>query len=215
MPAQPLASKEALGSAVADPAVANILRRSAEIDASQLALADRVATPATDLVAVYLPGLDIAQHALLAAGDGALGASAAGARVEALKAYYEFLDRILGAQLAGGSGQLVVIVTEPGRVASASGGLLAMSGPHVRKGASVDATSVDVMPTVLYALGLPISRQLAGKPLTMLLDDSFVAKYPVRTVSTYGSPAAELAGRKGQPLDQEMIDRLRSLGYVR
>ena len=52
--------------AASDPAIAAILRRSAEIDAIQLTLCERVARPATDLVAVYLPGLDIAQHALLA-----------------------------------------------------------------------------------------------------------------------------------------------------
>ncbi len=198
-----------------DPAVSTILQRSAGIDAGQLALADRVATPSTDLIAVYLPGLDIAQHALLATGEGALGASAAAARVEALKTYYVFLDRLLQGQLSAG-GQLVVIVTEPGRVASATEGLLALSGPQVQKGASVaDAASVDVMPTVLYALGVPISNRLAGRPLTGLFDETFVAKYPVRRVTTYGAPSAVPPDRKGQPLDQEMIDRLRSLGYVR
>ncbi len=40
------------------------------------------------------------------------------------------------------------------------------------------------------------------------------ARYPVRHVETYGVPSA-LRCRAGQPLDQEMIDRLRSLGYVR
>jgi hypothetical protein len=204
-----------LVSATADPAVSGILQRSAEIDAIQLALADRVATPSTDLVAVYLPGLDIAQHALLAT-DGALGASAAAARVDELRNYYVFLDRLLATQLAGGQGQLVVLVTEPGRVASSSEGLLAMAGAHVRKGASLsDARSVDVMPTVLHALGVPISTQLAGRPLMTLFEESFVTRFPVRQISTYGLPAAGTAERKGQPLDQEMIDRLRSLGYVR
>jgi hypothetical protein len=199
-----------------DPDVTAILQRSAEIDAIQLALADRATSPATDLIAVYLPGLDIAQHALFATTQGALGASAAGARVEALKEYYAFLDRLLADDLATGEGQLVVLVTEPGRVASSGEGVLAMAGAHARKGASVDdARSMDVMPTILHALGVPVSSELAGRPLTTLFEDEFVAKFPVRRVSTYGVPSAASAERRGQPLDQEMIDRLRSLGYLR
>jgi hypothetical protein len=36
-----------------------------------------------------------------------------------------------------------------------------------------------------------------------------------RHVDSYGRPFIELAPRVGKPLDQEMIDRLRSLGYVK
>jgi hypothetical protein len=206
----------ALQSGAADPAIAGILQRSAEIDAIQLTLCERVATPITDLVAVYLPGLDIAQHALLATTEGALGASAAAARVDALKDYYVFLDRTLAPLLVPGQGQLVVIVTEPGRVASSGDGLLAMVGSAVRKGVTAsDGRSIDVLPTVLHALGVPLSVELAGRPLTSLFEDGFMARYPVRQVATYGPPSTGTAERKGQPLDQEMIDRLRSLGYVR
>lgn len=199
-----------------DPSVSSVLQRSAEIDAMQLALADRVTTASTDLVAVYLPGLDIAQHALLAATDGALAASATAARVDALKHYYVFLDRLLAPRLSGDAGLLVFLVTEPGRVASSSEGLLAVDGAHVRRGAALgEARTVDVMPTVLHALGVPVSGELAGQPLTRLFEEGFVARFPVRRVSTYGAPSTGTAERTGQPLDQEMIDRLRSLGYVR
>ena len=70
------------------------------------------------------------------------------------------------------------------------------------------------MPTVLHALGVPISGQLAGRPLVTLFEEDFVAKFPVRQVASYGRPSGN-AQRRGQPLDQEVIDRLRSLGYVR
>jgi arylsulfatase A-like enzyme len=77
------------------------------------------------------------------------------------------------------------------------------------------ARPTDVMPTVLHALGIPISRELAGRPAVEMFSAAFAQRSPVREVSTYGSPAAGRAPRTGQPLDQEMIDRLRSLGYVR
>ena len=58
------------------------------------ALADaRVCGADTDLRAIYLSGLDIAQHNLVGrAGGAGLPASALAARVEALERYYEFLD---------------------------------------------------------------------------------------------------------------------------
>ena len=83
------------------------------------------------------------------------------------------------------------------------------------EGSRVSAKSTDVAATVLYALGLPISRALDGQPLVSLFAESFTGRYPVRYVPGYGPPSNGVATRNGQPLDQEMIDRLRSLGYVR
>jgi arylsulfatase A-like enzyme len=74
----------------------------------------------------------------------------------------------------------------------------------------LQASVFDVMPTVLAALGVPLSRALSGKPLA-----PFNSKAALRYVDTYGKPNVVAATRAGQPLDQEMIDRLRSLGYVR
>ena len=87
----------------------------------QLELLSAVATPATDLSAVYLPGLDIAQHALLGANRRVLRASGLASRLEALKAYYAALDRLLGPLLRPREDELVVIVTEPGRVSGSRG----------------------------------------------------------------------------------------------
>ena len=77
------------------------------------------------------------------------------------------------------------------------------------------ARVVDVAPTVLYALGVPISRELAGEPLRQLFGGADMNASRERYVSTYGRPFASPAAREGRPLDQEMIDRLRSLGYVK
>jgi len=197
-----------------DPDVRAVLLRSADLDATQLVLALQVPAPAADLLAVYLPGLDIAQHALLGAQDGALAASAVAIRVDALREYYVCLDRLLSEMLTPGADEVVVVVTQPGRVNAATG-LMAITGRASRPGASLTGSATDVTPTVLYALGVPISRQLAGAPLTGLFPAEFTARYPVRQTATYGRRSMKTAARTGQPLDQEMIDRLRSLGYVR
>jgi hypothetical protein len=48
-----------------------------------------------------------------------------------------------------------------------------------------------------------------------MFTDDFTRRFTVRHVPAYARPSARVAAHEGQPLDQEMIDRLRSLGYVR
>jgi hypothetical protein len=81
--------------------------------------------------------------------------------------------------------------------------------------AGLTARVVDAAPTVLYALGVPLSRELAGEPLRVLFGGADLNASRERYVSTYGRPFTSPAPREGRPLDQEMIDRLRSLGYVK
>ena len=196
-------------------ATAGMLRRSVELDALQLGITRSITSATTDLVCTYLPGLDLVQHALFA-GDGAQTAAAAAERLAALEQYYVALDSLLAPVLQPSPGEIVFVVTAPGRVQSGAGGLFAAVGGAVNtRLKDGSARSTDVMPTVLHALGIPISRELAGRPAVEMFSAAFAQRSPVREVSTYGSPAAGRAPRTGQPLDQEMIDRLRSLGYVR
>jgi hypothetical protein len=164
---------------------------------------------------VYLPGLDIAQYALLGGDQPGLAASTLAARLEAVKAYYAALDRLLGPFLTPGSDELILLVTQPGRVGENGAARLSLRGTAVRAHDVSSSAATAVAPTALYALGIPISRDLASPPLLELFDPQFTARYPVRQVATYGRPSPASASRTGQPLDQEMIDRLRSLGYVR
>jgi hypothetical protein len=191
------------------------LARSAELDAIQLVLTREVSSSSPDLSAVYLPGLDIAQNTLLGRRDAALAPSVVAARLQALRDYYVFLDRLLADLLSPGADELVVVVTEPGRVTAAADGLMGVMGRSAAPKREVAGRVTDVAPTVLHALGVPVSRELAGSALSALFSEDFVRRYPVRLVETYGRPSMRSPDRAGQPLDQEMIDRLRSLGYVR
>jgi hypothetical protein len=76
----------------------------------------------------------------------------------------------------------------------------------------------DVAVTVLHMLGVPISRSLQGTVRAELLPRQLLAEHPVRFVEDYGRrdlarPAASAPA--GHTLDDEMRERLRSLGYVR
>ena len=193
-----------------------LLQRSLELDADQIALASEVAGDGTDLIAVYLPGLDIAQHALLTAADAqGASASALSARLQAIQDYYIALDHLLALTAAPSSSEVLFVVTAPGRVAGGGEGRLGARGTIVRDRATIQGSVTDISPTILYALGVPASRETAGSPLLGLFSDAFTTKYPIRHVPTYGPPSNRSIERQGQPLDQEMIDRLRSLGYVR
>jgi hypothetical protein len=198
-----------------DPETRTALERSADLDAIQLALTREVSSPVPDLSAVYLPGLDIAQNTLLGGRDTALAPSVVAGRLQALRDYYVFLDRLLTHVLSPADDELVFVVTEPGRVTAASDGLMGVTGRVAATNQAVTGRVTDVAPTVLHALGVPVSRDLAGAPLIALFTDAFVQRYPVREIETYGPPTAIAGERGGQPLDQEMIDRLRSLGYVK
>jgi hypothetical protein len=218
---------------LADRDVAAILVRSATLDAIVLGMDTALAEKNRDLDVVYLPGLDIAQHAFFGERDRpAPSASALAARLAALRAYHDFLGELVGPWLRPLNTQIVVIITAPGRVASNGAGQLTvgtwrappamdtLSPP--RNMDAVDAEppfdevpnpvgSVDIAPTVLNLLGIPISRELPG----IALPASPLAPPTGRFVATYGRPATEDAARGGRPLDQETIDRLRSLGYIK
>ena len=194
-----------------------LLRRSAELDALQLAIAGEIGSDSLDLLCTYLPGLDVVQHALLTSAEGtALSPSAIAQRLDALEEYYVFLDALIARYIRPQPGELTVVVTSPGRVQASAPAILSISGA-VANDRAQDAVArpTDVMPTVLHVLGVPISRELQGRALVELLSADFARRYPVRAVNTYGRPAIKQAPRGGTPLDQEMIDRLRSLGYVR
>ena len=223
-PAMSAAARDRARSAfagTADADVRAVLQRSAELDGLLAELARHPALGPLDLRVVYLPGLDIAQHALLTGpGESTPPPSRIAERVRALETYYRFLDGLL-ASLApldtdrASPDQLVVVVAQPGRVSTRGEGLLTLSGQAVRDDLRASVAATSVAPTLLYALGLPVSRELNGRALTEFFDEAFTARYPVREIDRYGSRLLGPPVRRGQPLDEEMIERMRSLGYVR
>ena len=198
--------------------ISKTLRRSAELDAMVLDLGTDPALGPLDLLAVYLPGLDIAQHALLQGSSGSpLAPSAMADRVRGLEAYYAFLDGALSRWLAAlpSANRQVILVTQPGRVQQPSAGLLALSGEGATYAILDQMSPTVVAPTVLTALGVPVAADLAGTAARSMFTDLFQSGFPARTVATYGERRRPGQIRTGKPLDQEMIERMRSLGYVR
>ena len=195
---------------------AAVLQRSAELDATARRRWSRRFRARRGSRVVYLPGLDIAQHALLARRGGppdAVGGCGAPRRASWLLPVPRGL---LGALLTPAGDPIVVIVTQPGRVQARADGVLASyvigrAGEARSDMASRPRSVVDIAPTLLYALGHSDSvANSPAKPRHLIVE---LAEFA--TWTRYGRPFVAPAAREGKPLDQEMIDRLRSLGYVK
>jgi predicted AlkP superfamily phosphohydrolase/phosphomutase len=71
---------------------------------------------------------------------------------------------------------------------------------------------IDVPPTLLYAIGLPVAEDFAGRARTELFTGPFRDAHPLQTIPTWGAPT-EGVGRSSD-VDEELVDQLRTLGYI-
>lgn len=142
-----------------------------------------------------------------------------------IERYHELMDEIVGEILAQVPPDAVVLVLSdhgfedryahsraPDGFAILAGGATVPSPDRGR------LSIYDVAPTVAALLGLPVAQDLDGHVRGDLLDPTFLARFPIREISTWereGRPAAtsEIAEPAGA-LDAE-VERLRALGYIK
>ena len=80
-------------------------------------------------------------------------------------------------------------------------GVLLVVGPGIRPGAvPANASVLDVAPTILYLMGLPVARDMEGRVLTEILEPAFARDNPVTFIPSYESLAVAPAA-PGAPLD--------------
>jgi LysM repeat protein len=118
-----------------------------------------------------------------------------------------------GFQSSGGAGGSTADLAHVGGSGThAAGGVLIAAGPAIARGASCEAASYDVVPTVLAALGLPGTTQAIGHVLKPLLDPDFLARHPLQPPRD--EPPRASAGTALQGPDVERLRNLRAIGYV-
>lgn len=177
---------------------------------------------------LHLPGPDIVRRVL--GRDIADPAAREEARREALRIYWRNLDPVmrrifgrLGAPEEDAQGARIAMwVCLPGVARAKNGagineGFIALAeagGGQTRIDATVSLT--EIAPTVLWLMGLPAALDMDGGPRTDLVPAATASELsPVRTVPTYGRQEVPDLSRAAGTLDQEMLERFRSLGYIR
>lgn len=139
------------------------------------------------------------------------------AAAERVAGFYEGLDDFLATVWKSGNGPRVLAVVSACGVAPQGGkgflgigggqsaegtldgapdGVLLLYGEGIRPGALLTGSRlVDLAPTLLYALGFPVARDLDGQALTAAFTKSFLAGHPLTFFPSYEDLAGGPAGR--------------------
>lgn len=141
--------------------------------------------------------------------------------------FYEYLDRRLGKLLEHrGEDTGILLLSDHGFAADsdpeipgghdhAPPGMVVLHGPGIRPGQIDGASVYDVLPTLMASMGLPLAEDLPGAPLTRAFCDGVYDATTQETVASYGSGTPYVPEiSKPDDLDQELMQQLRSLGYI-
>jgi Type I phosphodiesterase / nucleotide pyrophosphatase len=182
-------------------------------DRVHLQLLNALEERAPRFLAARFPGIDAVGHLFLRYADpSAFGDVSEDERRQfggVLNQYYGFIDTLVGREMAKvGPGDLLLVVSgfgmEPlspskrvlemiagnplisGTHERAPDGFVLAFGPPVAPGRPPRASVVDITPTILYFLGLPVGRDMDGFARTDLFKPAFTGERPVTYIPSYG-----------------------------
>jgi len=96
-------------------------------------------------------------------------------------------------------------------------GIFAVSGENIQKDLNVAADIVDIAPTILFYLGLPVDREMDGKILTNIFTDGFLQQNQPKFYNEemYSELEDKPSKNSFNQDDEQMIgQRLKDLGYI-
>ncbi|MBD3349242.1 MAG: sulfatase-like hydrolase/transferase [Candidatus Eisenbacteria bacterium] len=196
-------------------------------------------TRPTDFTAVYMSGVDYVCHhfwvdAFPGTGD-PVSDRESELFGEVIERYYQEADSVLGEFLELADENTTVIVTSDhghsgpklrgdkyaiGIAMHDPTGFIALWGKDIAGGRELSEPSVlDITPTLLALYGLPVAGDMDGRVLDEAISDEFLARHAVSSVDTYepdtsGMEEDESESPVESPVDDEIKERLRSLGYI-
>ncbi|MCD4690133.1 hypothetical protein K8S17_01585, partial [bacterium] len=94
---------------------------------------------------------------------------------------------------------------------------VALWGRDIVPGTQLSEPSVlDITPTLLALYGLPVGEDMDGRVLTEAIEPEFLKRYPITSVPSYEEDLVADDGTEPleSPVDDEVRERLRSLGYI-
>lgn len=137
---------------------------------------------------------------------------------------YIYTDNIIGRIISQAEeNTTVIIVSDHGFNFSSFGyshyqtkklanGIVIMKGPGIKASYSIQKAHIyDITPTLLYLFSLPVAEDMDGK----VLSDVFRSQRKIRRVPTYETGENSIRAKKKKSLNNEMLEELRSLGYIK
>ena len=179
-----------------------------------------------DFLAVYIEGTDTVGHLFMPYAPPPLAGVDAEAQqrfARTVDAYYVHADGLLGRLLEAYTPATVIVASDHGfrtgenrpltesRIGYGAAadwhrkyGILVLNGPAFRRGVSLDEASVlDLTPTILRLLGLPVGEDMDGRPISEAFDPGWVTAHTEQYVPTWeasgGGAATAVAGPAAAP----------------
>jgi predicted AlkP superfamily phosphohydrolase/phosphomutase len=190
-------------------------------------LALHLAAKDVDLLAVYLNGVDSFGHAFWHHRTKVKESPLS----EIIDKYYVWVDETLGEFMDLVDDDTILVVCSDhgfhgprrrpdggimlGIYMHGENGIIGLMGKGVRKGGTImDADVLDITPTILYALGLEVGKDMDGRVLTDAFEPGFLRSNPVAFVSTYETGDREYGDPIKSQHDEKIKERLRAVGYM-
>ena len=169
--------------------------------------------------AVYLSGIDVVGHRFTA--DRAKKAAKLKLWHGDVQAnYYRAIDDLLKPLLdMADEDTTVVVCSDHGlmRHEHTKNGVFVIAGRGIKAGARLEKPIglVDICPTLLYLQGLPAAEDMDGRVFLDVLTPDYVRAHRVKTIATYG-PRRDASDKPIETnLDEAIIKRLKTLGYLK
>lgn len=149
-----------------------------------------------------------------------------------IRHYYMFIDELVGEYVNLADDETcVIVVSDHGMSASPEAarltagarsakhldedGILIMAGRPIPSHTSLGRVSIlDITPTLLALMGLPVGADMDGRVVKKALRREFLRQHPVRYVSTYDTHVQADDVPIESPMDEHILERLRALGYI-
>lgn len=185
-----------------------------------------------DLLMVFLPGIDRVSHWIWGGIEPQeiyperIRLSDAQREVEssALTTYYRYTDALIGLLVERfDADDLVMVVSDHGfeggtamsfltgvhNTVKAQDGVLLARGPGIaHRVIGGGLTVMDVAPSILAWLSLPLGRDMDGRPAP------FVSVSPVEPVDSYDTRPIERLGSAPSGVEEKILEQLENLGYL-
>ncbi len=94
-------------------------------------------------------------------------------------------------------------------------GIILMAGPNIKRGRIENASVLDMTPTFLYLMDLPVALDMDGRILTNAIKRKYLNSNPIKIIDSYDEGWVGNATPAKSAADRELLEKLKALGYVK